>query len=529
LSAWPIPLPDLPAPAVPATAPSSIAAFVDRSTQLYSLPAVVHEVLALLNEPKLDAVVLKQRIECDPALASKLLRVVNSSLFGLSRKVDNLTQAIALLGTRPLKLLVLGFSLPPELENGLTREQLASYWRISLTRAITAKRLAQQYFHLDPDDTFIAALVADIGKLVLYKQLGGSYAQLVHQTQQARGDLATQTRQSLGFDHHQLAASLLRSWQLPDSMSAAIEQMSGVLPDQRDTWPASDLGKVLVLSHQVAEIVESFCFRVLSRLVALGGAWCRLDKEGLHQLLAELNIERDQLASVMQVDLPKGTDPQQMVRQAYEQMSREAELALTDPASDDSAAIDVLREARTLVADAQQCLMSLGAAPRPEVVAQAEPIGTDLLHKLARDVAKSVMRCRGQQQPLALLLVQATTPPMACHPSQAQAALAQALDRIAADAQLRYYSLDRGRVAVLAEGYDRQQALQVAKQLLDIAERGKLLVDGAVLIEKLSIGIAGVDLVSRSFDSQRLLQGALRCLVAASDSERSAIKSIEVY
>jgi len=86
--------------------------FVERTGQLYSLPAVAMEVLRLTSEPKFDARAIKDCLERDPALATRVLKVVNSSLFGLSRPIGDLNQALALLGTRPLKMLVLGFSLP---------------------------------------------------------------------------------------------------------------------------------------------------------------------------------------------------------------------------------------------------------------------------------------------------------------------------------------------------------------------------------------------------------------------------------
>ena len=86
--------------------------FVRRSGELYSLPRVAAQVLELTRDEHLDARALKDCIECDPALTGKILRVVNSSLFGLAGEVRDLNQALALLGTKPLKLLVLGFSLP---------------------------------------------------------------------------------------------------------------------------------------------------------------------------------------------------------------------------------------------------------------------------------------------------------------------------------------------------------------------------------------------------------------------------------
>src|SRR5690606_29692284 len=86
--------------------------FVVRARRLYSLPAVAMRVLELTSAPHVDAAALAECIENDPALTSKVLRVVNSSVFGLGQRVGSLKQAIAMLGIRPLKMLVLGFSLP---------------------------------------------------------------------------------------------------------------------------------------------------------------------------------------------------------------------------------------------------------------------------------------------------------------------------------------------------------------------------------------------------------------------------------
>mgnify|MGYP002623431935 FL=1 len=101
-----------------------IGKFVERSGELYSLPAVALEVLELTRHPNVDARAIKECIERDPALTVKILRVVNSSLFGLSRQVTDLNHALALIGAKPLKLLVLGFSLPKELFEGIEGEVL---------------------------------------------------------------------------------------------------------------------------------------------------------------------------------------------------------------------------------------------------------------------------------------------------------------------------------------------------------------------------------------------------------------------
>src|SRR6186997_2060743 len=67
--------------------------FVEHAGQLYSLPAVAAEVLRLTDQPQLDPRAIKKCLESDPALAARVLRVANSSLFGATRQVTDLNQA----------------------------------------------------------------------------------------------------------------------------------------------------------------------------------------------------------------------------------------------------------------------------------------------------------------------------------------------------------------------------------------------------------------------------------------------------
>jgi HD-like signal output (HDOD) protein len=167
-------------PAMSATLTTSEAAtierIVSRAGALYSLPAVAVEVLRLTEQEKVNVRALKECIERDPALTVKILRVVNSSVFGLPREVSDLNQALALLGIKPLKLLALGFSLPESLFVQAAREQLDWYWKSALVRAVAAREISEQLFKKPGDDAFLAGLLEDLGVLVLLGELGRPYA-----------------------------------------------------------------------------------------------------------------------------------------------------------------------------------------------------------------------------------------------------------------------------------------------------------------------------------------------------------------
>src|SRR5687767_1106693 len=196
--------------------------FVERSGQLYSLPAVAAEVFRLTGEAQVDSRALKECLERDPALTTRLLRVVNSSLFGLGRPVTDLGQALAQIGIRPLKMLVLGFSLPRELFAGLEAQVLAHYWRRTLIKAIAARELAERFWRTPGDEAFTAGLVQDIGILALVQQLGEPYQQFLAHVREHGGNLLDHEMETLGFDHLVLSSRLLRHWGFPEKFCALV-------------------------------------------------------------------------------------------------------------------------------------------------------------------------------------------------------------------------------------------------------------------------------------------------------------------
>src|SRR4249919_1488443 len=151
---------------------SQLEEIASRAVTLYSRPTIAIELMRLADQPGVEASALKNCVAQDPALACKVLRVVNSSLYGLNRPVADLNQAIGLLGIKPLKLLVLGFSLPDALFAEVAARELEWYWTNTLTRAVAARMLGEELWHQRGDEAFIAGLLSDIGILVLLRELG---------------------------------------------------------------------------------------------------------------------------------------------------------------------------------------------------------------------------------------------------------------------------------------------------------------------------------------------------------------------
>src|SRR5688500_1117654 len=228
---------------------SRLEQIVSRAQMLYTRPTVAMEVVRLAEEPRVDAQAIKKCVEQDPALACKLLRVVNSSLFGLNRPVADLNQAIGLLGIKPLKLLVLGFNLPDALFAEVAARELRWYWTNTLTRAVAARLLAEQLWKQSGDEAFIAGLLQDIGILVLLRELGEPYARFLTGVIDEKCHLASLEQDTIGFDHIQLSAALLGRWQLPKRLVDAIAMPKRPAKLARLDSPAGDLPQILHLAE----------------------------------------------------------------------------------------------------------------------------------------------------------------------------------------------------------------------------------------------------------------------------------------
>ena len=250
-----------------------------------------------------------------------MLRVVNSSLYGLHRPVADLNQAIGLLGIKPLKLLVLGFNLPDALFAEVAARELEWYWTNTLTRAVAARLIAEQLWHQSGDEAFIAGLLQDIGILVLLRELGEPYAKFLTGVIDEKCHLASLEQDTLGFDHNQLSAALLARWQLPERLVEAIAAPKKLARLSRMTPPEGDLPQILHLAEMLMQLVGQRRLCVLTDLLEAGKLYRGMTKSKLAMLVEGLQPQVDQLAESLSLELSEERDYVQMLVDAHRQMA----------------------------------------------------------------------------------------------------------------------------------------------------------------------------------------------------------------
>lgn len=206
-----------------------------RIRDIPSLPDVVNKIVALLGQPNTPASEIAKLISYDPGLTSKVLRMVNSAAYGFQRQISSIQHGIMILGFTTVRGLVLSASIMKlfERENIKTAGGLdhQKFWEHSLGTALAARQIGKA-LHLqaimpDMDDVFSAAMLHDIGKIVLDVYFKNDYLTVLEETRRqgvmhhGPGFLALEER-VLGINHTEIGLSLAQKWKLPSAITEAI-------------------------------------------------------------------------------------------------------------------------------------------------------------------------------------------------------------------------------------------------------------------------------------------------------------------
>jgi HD-like signal output (HDOD) protein len=190
---------------------------------LVSLPDALLRLNALIDNPATQLTELAEAILCDPALSARLLRLINSTYYGLPNRVESIPHAINLIGQQTLRDLALASSAV-NLFDGLPPEQvnMDRFWLHSIACGAAARLLARRKRLTNAERLFIAGLLHSIGKLVFYSQCPDQYRKVLGYVERGECDLLTAERRVFGFNYVELSAELLRAWRLPDYLRVAV-------------------------------------------------------------------------------------------------------------------------------------------------------------------------------------------------------------------------------------------------------------------------------------------------------------------
>jgi putative nucleotidyltransferase with HDIG domain len=197
--------------------------YINSVRSLPPAPRIVPELMKLLKQPDVNSSKVVKLISFDSALTAEVLRICNSAFSGAATPTSDLQEAVTRLGFRQVFQLVaaaMGARILGAAQPGYGFDE-GDLWRHSVAVAVTSQVIAKK---LGDDDNlaFTAALLHDVGKIILSPALEPVYPQLLRETEINQQSLLESERKILGAEHAEVGARLLERWRFPPDIVSAV-------------------------------------------------------------------------------------------------------------------------------------------------------------------------------------------------------------------------------------------------------------------------------------------------------------------
>lgn len=203
--------------------PEPLQKAMGRLTEISSLPEITTHIVEVVEDPKSTAQDMHDIVKNDPALAAKILKVVNSAFYGLPSQVSSLDRAIVLLGLSAVKNIALAASLSRLFRPGNISARFAArdLWTHCIATGVCARMLAQAGFG-HAEEAFVAGLVHDMGLLIEYQLFPEQLRAVVEEAENGSANFCALETAHLGADHQAFGEFQAVKWKFPAGLRYAI-------------------------------------------------------------------------------------------------------------------------------------------------------------------------------------------------------------------------------------------------------------------------------------------------------------------
>lgn len=202
---------------------------------LLTLPEVYLRVKAVVDDPDSSLTDLVDAVSIDPGITARLLRIVNSAYFNTGVPVDNVHQAVNLLGMKAVHNLVLATSLSSSLSQSSSNTlNMRKFWENSVRCAVFARSIAFECDESEHERLFVNGLLSNIGHQVMYMQMAEQTSIASNKSISSGVVPAEAESEILGFNYAEVGGELLRAWGMPDSIYEVVSHH--VAPESTDKF-----------------------------------------------------------------------------------------------------------------------------------------------------------------------------------------------------------------------------------------------------------------------------------------------------
>jgi len=293
------------------------------SGNLPVIPQILVQLIDLCNQKDIDLQAVARLVKKDAALAAKVLQLCNSAFIGARSAFADVPQAVIYLGADTVRNLAISVSVQQIFRriesNGLLN--LDRFWYHSYENAILAQRIAETTGYANPSEAYLAGLVHDLGKLLMWMAFPGKYAPLLLKGIRCQGGrLAFLEQEKLGINHCDAGAWLLEQWGLPSLLADAVRYHHHPVDEVIEAFALTRIVYLAdLLSH--SDNPEQECNEVAAKLF-------RLVPDTVNELLDGVDDQIHEVAHRLGIRIPKpttsGLEPEEPEsRKVHKQTTRE--------------------------------------------------------------------------------------------------------------------------------------------------------------------------------------------------------------
>jgi len=233
--------------------PDEILKKLDSIKDIPTLPTIVFELNELLQDPNTPITNISDIIEKDQAMSLKVLKLVNSAFYGIHKDVNDIGNAIVLLGFNTVRNAIVSLGVI-KLFSGMKSLEgfdISDFWKHSLAVAVVSKSLGEKTKIASPDSCFVGGLLHDIGKVILAQYFQDLFEKVWNTAKRENISFYEAEKKEISIDHGRIGAHLATNWELPENFIDVIRWHHDVRND-------SESKKLILIIYLSDIIVNSY-------------------------------------------------------------------------------------------------------------------------------------------------------------------------------------------------------------------------------------------------------------------------------
>ncbi len=311
------------------TEPHEILNNLKVSGNLPSMPQVLAQLIDLCHASEVDLQQIAGIIQKDAALSAKILQLVNSAFIGSRKAFSDIEQSVIYLGADTTKNLAISIAVQQVFRRVETNGLLSidRFWYHSYQNALLAHKIAEAISYPVPSEVYLAGLLHDIGKLLLWMAFPGKYAPLLLKGVRCHnGRLAFLEEEKLHINHCEAGAWLCNQWQLPSIVADAIRYHHHPAEEVEQALP---LTKIIYLADMLShsEEADKDCEQIAARFFSL-------DAPQVHVLQQGIDDQIEQIAQDMGIRIPNNARSSMTKEPESEEVHKETTAGLINRVRD---------------------------------------------------------------------------------------------------------------------------------------------------------------------------------------------------